>query len=156
MNADSIGKWLSVVGNFGVILGIVFLGLEIQQNTQMIRSQTRDSMTEKQVDWYYFIGNDLDKAEVQNKGSLGGLESGPEYFQFLMMVTSWFTILSNEWYQYEQGLYEADEFEPRLNRWKRQLRNPGYQSVWTINEAQFSESFRNEINRLLREIEAEN
>jgi len=38
MNAELLNKWLSVIGNIGVILGIVFLGLEIQQNTQMIRS----------------------------------------------------------------------------------------------------------------------
>ena len=56
MNLHKINEWLSLVANLGVIAGILFLAVEIQQNTEMMQSQTRDSMTEKQIDWYMAIG----------------------------------------------------------------------------------------------------
>jgi len=73
-----------------------------------------------------------------------------------MMATSYFTILSNEWYQYQQGLYDAEEFEPRLVRWKRQLGEPGIRRVWAGAQYQYSQSFRDEIDRLIQEIDSEN
>ena len=33
MNMDNINKWLTLLTNFGVIAGIVFLGIEIKQNS---------------------------------------------------------------------------------------------------------------------------
>lgn len=156
MSADQISKWLTIFSNIGVLLGIVFLGFEIQQNTQMVRSQTRDSMTEKQLSWNYFAGSDREKAETFGRGEQNQLEPGAEYFQFLMMASSYFTIMSNEWYQYKQGLYDAEEFQPRLNRWKRQLAQPGFRRVWALVESQHSESFRNEINELIQEVENAN
>ena len=35
-----------------MIASIVFLGLEMRQNTSMIKSQTRDAMTEKQMQFF--------------------------------------------------------------------------------------------------------
>ncbi len=35
MNMDSINKWLTLAANVGVMAGIVFLGVEIQQNSAL-------------------------------------------------------------------------------------------------------------------------
>ncbi|MBL4819525.1 MAG: hypothetical protein JKY98_00850, partial [Gammaproteobacteria bacterium] len=42
-------KWVNIGSSVGVMPGIIFLGLEIRQNTEMMRSQARDSITEKQM-----------------------------------------------------------------------------------------------------------
>lgn len=38
MKPESINHWVTLVANIGVIAGIVFLVLEIQQNTAVTRS----------------------------------------------------------------------------------------------------------------------
>jgi len=48
-NKEELDRWLSLLANVGVIAGIVFLAIEIRQNTEMVESQTRDSITEKQI-----------------------------------------------------------------------------------------------------------
>ena len=52
MKLSTINESISIIANIGVIASIVFLGLEMRQNTSMIKSQTRDAMTEKQMQFY--------------------------------------------------------------------------------------------------------
>ena len=39
MNVDKFNSWLTLLANVGVLAGIVFLALEIKQNTQMLERQ---------------------------------------------------------------------------------------------------------------------
>ena len=45
---NKLNERLTLIANLSVVLGIVFLAVELQQNTQAIQAQTRDSLTEKQ------------------------------------------------------------------------------------------------------------
>ena len=38
MNLDGLNKWLTLVANFGVVAGLIFLGVEIRQNTTALRA----------------------------------------------------------------------------------------------------------------------
>lgn len=40
----------------------------------------------------------------------------------------------NEWYQYLQGLFEPEEFEPRINIWKKIANTPGIIRVWEAGQ----------------------
>ena len=52
MKISAINEGVSFVANIGVIASIVFLGLEMQQNTEMMQSQTRNSIMENQLSFY--------------------------------------------------------------------------------------------------------
>ena len=41
MNMDKLNQWLMLGANLGVILGIIFLALEVQQNNNLIATQNR-------------------------------------------------------------------------------------------------------------------
>ena len=45
---NKLNERLTLIANISVVLGIIFLAFELQQNTQAIQAQTRDSLTEKQ------------------------------------------------------------------------------------------------------------
>lgn len=55
------------------MLGIIFLAVELQQNTQAIQAQTRDSISEKQMEFYGWVTNNRDLAEVVQLGTSSGL-----------------------------------------------------------------------------------
>ncbi|MBL4572696.1 MAG: hypothetical protein JKY86_06445 [Gammaproteobacteria bacterium] len=157
MGIDKINTWLTLLANLGVLAGIVFLGIEIQQNTNMVRTQTRDNMAEKQLSWYALAGRDSKTAELYLQGQRDELEQSPEYFQYVMIVASSLAMMSNEWYQYQQGMYRPEEFEPRQFRWKRDLRSPGFRRIWSgTQQNQYAQSFRDEVNRIIEELDNEN
>ena len=43
MNAEKLNQWLSLAANLGVLAGIIFLALEIQQNSELMRVQINQS-----------------------------------------------------------------------------------------------------------------
>ena len=46
MKLENLNKWLTLIANFGVIAGIVFLGLEVQQNMVLIRAEMMSNDTD--------------------------------------------------------------------------------------------------------------
>ena len=64
MKLSTINESVSIIANIGVIASIVFLGLEMRQNTSMIKSQTRDAMTEKQMQFFEALVENEEIAEI--------------------------------------------------------------------------------------------
>ena len=120
MNLDNLNKWLTLSANLGVLLGIVFLALELRQSTNMTRAQTRDAMTEKQLEFYSHVISDTGAAIAWE--SLGDRELPSDErindvkgnLLLLYQLRMW----ENELYQYRQGLFETQEFESRLALWR--------------------------------------
>jgi hypothetical protein len=151
MNMDNLNKWLALAANVGVIAGIIFLAIEIQQNTEMMRSQTRDNMAGKQLNLFEWFATSTDNAAIRDRGGRGELEAGsPEYAQFGWMVAGTLRLWENEWYQYQQGLFEVEEFEPRLNIWRGVLLgSPGLIDAWDDIRPSFSPEFSALIDSLI-------
>lgn len=68
MTMDKLNQWLTLLANVGVIAGIVFLGIEIRQNTEMIQSQTRDSISEKQIAVFEWWATDTENNRIRKRG----------------------------------------------------------------------------------------
>jgi len=44
MSLDGINKWLALAANLGVLAGIVFLGLEVRQNSEALLAGSRQDL----------------------------------------------------------------------------------------------------------------
>ena len=110
MNFDKLNQWLSLVSNLGVLVGIIFLAIEMDQNTAMMRAQTRDAMTEKQMSFYSQILEDpgITESFLTISGYVDefNLQSAQANNLYRSQLRMW----ENEWYQYQQGLFEDEEF----------------------------------------------
>jgi len=159
MNLDGLNKWLALLGNLGVIMGIVFLAVEIQQNTDMMRAQTRDALTQNIGESLLAISTDEFASDIWFRGMTGeiqpssdGRPASREWVAFQMMTMTQFRNWENEWYQFQQGLFEVEEFEPRTRIWQLNFSSPGYMAVWEIRKGTFSDSFRELIDGLIEEM----
>ena len=148
-----LDRWLSWLANAGVIAGLVFLAIEIRQNTQMIRSQTRDSITEKQLTLFEWFAASPENIRVRVAGDRLELEPGSsEDAQYGWMIAGNFRLWENEWYQYQQGLFEPEEFRPRIDIWRRMVNEaPGMRKVWERQRAAYSPDFKALIDSLIED-----
>ena len=55
MNSDSLSRWLSILANLGVLAGIFFLAMEINQNSEFLESEARNSRAQNRIDGNYQI-----------------------------------------------------------------------------------------------------
>ena len=155
MNIDSFNRWFTVIANIGVLAGIVFLAVEVSQNTNMMRSQTRDAVAEKQVDYFFTIGSNLETPSIWGKATSGyfGSEtvlSPDERTAFFYLFQGVLRIWENEYYQFQSGLFEEPEFIPRTIAWRRFLdANKGGREVWERVQDAYSPEFVELINGLI-------
>jgi len=95
MNIDNVNKWLTLLANFGVVAGIVFLGIEVRQNQVILEDTYRLNRVEARmadVDTF----NDLRAQWLQNEelthiwidGLAGNELSGLENARFENLCTS--------------------------------------------------------------------
>ena len=123
---NKLNERLTLIANLSVVVGIIFLAVELQQNTQAIQAQTRDSITEKEMAYYGWVATNRDLAEVLQRGNPGSAELNPvdASMQFFALQQI-FREYENSYYQYEQGLFTSEELEARFDAWRGGLRNQG-------------------------------
>ena len=149
-------KWVNIGSSVGVMPGIIFLGLEIRQNTEMMRSQARDSITEKQMMFSEWVATEPEMAVAISVAGDGLNKMRPEqrvmYTYFLAGVwREW----ENSYYQFQRGLFDAEEFEPRMKRWKSQMGEPAAHAFWSTTRTWYAPGFREVVDEFVREIETQ-
>lgn len=155
MKLSSINEWLTLFANLGVLAGIFVLVVEMQQNTNMMRSQTRDSITEKQMEFYGWIATDRDLAEVWNASFQGEFDDPVDETMYEFYLQGVMREWENSHYQFEQGLFSQDEFEARLNRWRRLFVNSqSAQDFWKQNRTTYASEFRAIVDGMVEDAES--
>ena len=48
---DNLNKWLTLVANIAVMAGIVFLVIEVRQNSELVRVNSFQTLTTEISDW---------------------------------------------------------------------------------------------------------
>lgn len=147
-------NWVNVAASIGVLLGILFLGLEISQNTEMMRSQARDAITDKQMMFSEWVTTEPEMAAAIVAASQGLDKMSPEH---LVMYSYFMAGVWREWensyYQFEQGLFDIAEFEPRMVRWHSQMQSRAARTLWTTNKEWYAPGFRARVDAMVADIE---
>ena len=154
MDMSKAKEVISLIANVGVIGSIVFLGIEMQQNTDMMQSQTRNSIVENQLSFYESIVDNADFAEIAtdfradpNAYPLGSSER----FRYVFYVMSQFRMWENEWYQFKKGLFDANEFDSRVVTWKRNINVEIKKEIWFTQRESYSKDFSDYLNSIIEE-----
>ena len=150
---SKLNERLTLIANLSVIVGIVFLAVEMRQNTEAIEAQTRDGITEKQMTYLGWIATSRDLAGVHVRGESGLIElDETERRMYSLLVNGMLREWENSLYQYERGLFTPEEFEPRMERWRLNMAFPGFRGVWAGTRETFAPGFRAEIDRIVAEV----
>ena len=154
---NKLNERLTLIANISVVLGIIFLAVELQQNTQAIQAQTRDSITEKQMETLSWVATSPELAAAEARVMSDGRSalSGVELRQYMSYVGGQFREWENSHYQYERGLFTEEEFEARRQFWRLRLAGEGgefFREAWANAGNNFAPSFRAEIDRIVAEV----
>ena len=101
---SKLNERLTLIANLSVVVGIIFLAVELQQNTQPIQAQTRDSLTKKQMMMTSWVGTDLEVAGVLRRGVNLGVDelSEDERVMFVILVNGILREYENSHYSHQR------------------------------------------------------
>ena len=136
MDTDKLNKWLSVVANFGVVAGIIFLAIEVRQNQSILEDANQiNFLNARAISLETF--NDFRNAVVQDEqlsriwfDGLAGQELEPlAHNRFLLLCSSRIWLAATQW---ERGIILGDiTSDNQITGQARWLNlNPGYKVCW--------------------------
>jgi hypothetical protein len=150
MNWDAIGAIGEVVGAVGVIVSLLYLALQIRQNSNVVRSATRQAISTTQVELGLRIGESPDLRVAMAK--LWGLGDPPTAAQDAeirdhMLVRAFLRAYENQYHQFKDGTFDADMWNGYLAGLRGIILIAYGRQVWEMSRAWFSADFARFVDR---------
>lgn len=132
-----------IIGGFAVILGIIFVGLELRQNTVAQRVTATQTLVVDYENAVEALGRDADAACIYVRG-INGLDNltGAERYRFFVF---WFRILraAEQLHYYSlEGMVDARIWRGFQRQLDEVLRLPGVRQYWDVRRDWYSDEFQ--------------
>jgi hypothetical protein len=114
MDPDKFNRWLTLGANLGVLVGIIFLAIEISQNTEMMRTQINQSRAEQAMSEAQSMYNSDYVPALLVKVKNGEVLSSEEFERYRHFFRALNRNWDNQYRQYREGF--LDDNIPRSIR----------------------------------------
>jgi len=142
--------WLQILGQFGVIASLLFVGLQIKQDHEIAQSVAYQERSHVASEFYWSIATDEVARSAMRKIQNGETELSAEEAD----AAAWFwrsgkEILQNSYFQYQNGYLDDEHWDQIRRLIKRYIVHPSVRSVLLDGNA------RQSFEEILSEIDAE-
>ena len=144
MSLEDLGNIGEFVAAVGVIASLIYLAVQIRQNTRSIRASTFHESASRAGDLMKAIAEQKELTRVFRAG-LGGLEEiedDDDRLRFVMLMSAVFRGYDDLFFQYREGMLSAESWDAWRNSLRTILGNPGFVPFWNLRRLSFTESFR--------------
>ena len=158
MDSTKLNEWLQVVGLFGVIASLLFVGLQMKQDREIALSTATQARTETTIQNILGIASNPILATALDKIELGesNLLTASERRAFTLSARATLYNLENSHYQYTAGFIAEEKWTASRESLKDILRRSyGARAAYEANPASWRESFQNVVDELILEIDSE-
>jgi len=150
VKSNLLNRWLTLGANAAVLIGIGLLIVELSQNRDMMRAQTRHELSMGIVDLLQTAASNEQLADVLLRAHAGDGLTATELLQFEMRTNALFRYWEDVHYQYRVGLYDEVEFDRQRNAWRASLANSRLgRQYWCQVRSLYSPQFMEEMDNLL-------
>lgn len=112
MNSSKINEWLTLVANVAVVGGIVFLGMELRHNNELLRSESRQALIANDVT---SLTANIDNSDVFARLVAGDSLSAEDQIRLSFMFALDLRNREFEYFQYTNGLLDEETWSSYLN-----------------------------------------
>jgi hypothetical protein len=150
---EKLNQWLTLAANFGVIAGLIFLGLEIQQNTISTRMAARENATQGHIDYLGYLLDNTVLARANEKLTNNQPVDDLEDNQMRIFLQMRWRHYERVYYQYRNDLISDQEwagFEAGIMRSFREENDLWRMSgnVWARDKERLSQQFAEYVEGL--------
>ena len=140
-----ISNSIQLLANIGIIAGIAFLVVELNQNSDLVAAQTRNEIAQSVIQNIQ-MGMDPRLVEAFLKTESNEPLTAEENFLMDQLVNATFRLWENTWYQSQEGLFDTDEIEADVVVWQESMREEAFANHWASRRMTYSREFREAID----------
>jgi len=152
MKKIDVGQAVNTLANIGVIVGIVFLVIEINQNTRMMETQSYQARTEMAMSGAAAIYNSEFLPEIMFALEQGQPLDGPQQVRFRHWLRSFHRLQDNLYRQYRDSLLDEEILRSIENAIRDEVAPYSFaRQHWTNARVAYSEDYRALVDHILDE-----
>jgi hypothetical protein len=157
MTLEAIYYISQIVAVVGIFASLIFVGLQIRQNTKAIKATSHHAITDSFNAINNLILSDPKVARIWRLAVMGTTEEldEEERISVNFMLLANFRIFETLYYQYKNGTLDKKLFDAELKTLKWAVSQPGFSAWWPNNPISLSDEFRAFIDGLIRDAQAE-
>ncbi len=107
---NKLNQWLTLFANLGVMAGLMFLAIELNQNTQVTIAAASEEITNQSLNFFSLGIDNQVLARALHKQSVGEELDSFEQSQISRSQYFNFRVFENAYLQYRRGFYDQTEW----------------------------------------------
>ncbi len=148
MNWEALGAIAELVGAIGVIVSLLYLAVQIRQNTVCSRAATYQAVVSDAQRINALVVEHEDIARLRRVGlSEPGVLTPDELMRFHRLLGTYFRFQDNLYLQRRNGTLDEDQWSGYLGVLRQLLANQGAQEYWTSHRESYSQTFREFVRK---------
>lgn len=152
MTLEDLANIGEFVGAIGVIVSLVYLAVQIRQNTRTMRAATYESLAQATASSNSLLIADPEIARIVEAGcGMDPLprEDRPRFTAYLRMT---FRRYDSIFLHHRHATLPPEAWEPHWNSFRRILRSPNVRDFWEYSQNDYTADFRDLVSHEIREI----
>ena len=146
MNLNDLANIGQVIGAIAVVISLIYVALQIRQNTNAVRSATAQTVHEHFANWYHVLASDPVLSQIAAKGLRDYTSlSEQEKVRFIAAFMSFLSYSQNAFLKWRQKLLAPELWLG----WEFVIMNlvcaPGGKAFWKDRGYMFGEEFRHYV-----------
>jgi hypothetical protein len=149
MNWEAIGAVGELLGAIGVILTLIYLAIQIRQNTESSLLTAEASYGREFVAWHARVTAQPELGEIWDTalGNTGEL-SKEEVRRFIWLIAEFFLIFEGQYKLYQKNCISEDSWQSKVEVVHELLRNSIVEQWWGKRITPFSGEFMDYVDSL--------
>lgn len=138
-----------IIGSVAIILSLIFVGLQLSENSKQVRSETAHNVTAGLQSWYNGLGVSAQASAIWRKG-MSEPESltKDEAVQFMMAVHSVMLIYQTMYFLGQEGTLDEEMYTSMSSAMKAAVPAPGFTWYWNQRSEYFTKEFQSFVAQL--------
>lgn len=152
MSKQTFSGWLSLIANFGILIGVLLIVVELSQIRELLTAQVRNDFTTTVMSRNDAVAADPEMIDIMMRGKDGGNLDANEDLRYRLRTSGTFQQWQNTHFQYQMGLIDEQEFQSYRDSWTAIARaSNGFARVWCGSRKSAAADFRIEMDEIFGE-----
>ncbi len=139
-----------LIGGVAIIISLIYVGLQIRQNTIAQKLSTAHRISEDLADLYLMPAASDDMADIFIRGltDIDAVE-GTDRLRFYGYLHKFFRTNENAHYQFTHGALESQAYEGISEQFRFIASTPGGRVYWQDRRSWYNDNFRDYVESLI-------
>ena len=150
MKLSDAAKWAEIVSAVGLVVSLIYVGVQVTDNTSATRSATASNASTEFIDWYTHLSSDPELMDVWLRGvTAPDSLDAQEELRFIFLLHIVMLQFQNNYYLVEEGTLDEKMLASINNTLTTIQGTPGFALYWPLRKDLFFPEYRAFVEELM-------